>query len=153
MGKTQFSGPVRTGKDNGIPAQKTVGTLMAQQAVSVASDTSGASTIVLPPDTRIDDITVKVHAAVTATLTQGALVRVGTTSDPAFYASIKVSGAGVYRPGVVPNVAAASAANWLAGTTTAPQRLFIDVTAAVAASADDVQTLQGILTVDYFQRS
>lgn len=151
MGATTFSGPVRTGKYNGIPAQDTRGTLVAAQRVTVTEAMSGASSIILPPNTSISDMTVYVYSSATAN-TQGILVRVGTTTDAIYYANIKVSGAnGIFRPGTPPNATAASAKTWVIGTGSGQQRLFIDVTAA--ASAGETTEFEGLLEVRYFQRS
>jgi hypothetical protein len=153
MANTTFKGPVRTGRDPGFPAERTIGHVLVQQGTTVHSNTSGASSIVIPPDTRISNMQVIVTTSVENALTQGALIRVGNTADATRYASIKVSGLGVYHVGVAPNVAAGSAAAWITGTGADPQRLFIDVTSAVAASAADLADLQAVLNVDYFQRA
>lgn len=146
MGDTHFSGPVITGQDNGVPAQKTQGTLIAAQKVTVASNTSGGSSIVLPNCT-ITDIVLDVLVSASGNA-QGMLVRVGTTADATRFANIKASATGRWPLGIAPNRAAASAAAM--ETVAGPQRLFVDVTAAT--SGGNVQNFSGLLTVYYLQR-
>lgn len=150
MARTTFSGPVRTGRDTGVPGTTTIGTLVATQMTTVADATSGASSIVLPQDAGIKGMSVIVVTPATTTNTQGMLIRVGTTTDAVYYANIKVSAAGVYYVGVAPNVAAASAANWKNVSTSGPQRLYIDVTAATTAG--ETGGFEGLVYIDYFQR-
>jgi hypothetical protein len=148
MGKTQFSGPVRTGKVTGVPATDTTGTLIAEQMTTVVSDTSGASSIVLPANSKIQDIVLTVSVSASGNA-QGMLVRVGNADDVDYFASLKASAAGVYRLGVAPNVAAGSAAS-LNNVGASAVRLYVDVTAA--SSATNVENFAGFLSVTYVQR-
>lgn len=148
MGKTQFSGPVKTGKVTGVPATDTTGTLIAEQMTTIASNTSGASTIVLPANAKITDIILDVSVSASGNAA-GMLVRVGNADDVDYFASLKASAAGVYRLGVAPNVAAGSAAS-LHNVGTSAVQVYVDVTAAT--SATNTENFAGYLSVLYVQR-
>ncbi|RJO72859.1 MAG: hypothetical protein C4523_02490 [Myxococcales bacterium] len=147
---TTFRGPlyVRAKADNGIPAQSDKGTVILEQMVSLAADTSGASSIVLPANSRIVDMNVVVITPATLN-TQGILVRVGTTSDAIKFANIKTSASNIYRCGYAPNLTAGSVAAWH-NIGTGSQRLYIDVTAA--ASAAETAEFTGLLSIQYVLR-
>lgn len=146
MTSTTFQGPVRTGNETGAQATDTIGTVIAAQKVTVASSTSGASSIVLPTCT-ITDIVLDVLVSASGNA-QGMLVNVGTTADATRFASIKSSAVGRWPLGLAPNRAAGSAAAM--ETVAGPQRIYVDVTAA--ASAGNVQNFSGLLTIYYLQR-
>ena len=146
MTSTTFQGPVRTGNETGSQATDTIGTLTAIQRVTVASNTSGASNIVLPTCT-ITGITVDVLVSASGNA-GGMLVNVGTTADATKYASIKGSAAGRYMWGVLPNRSTVSAA--AVETIPGPQRIYVDVTAVT--SAGNVENFSGILSITYLQR-
>jgi len=152
MGKTTFSGPVRTGKDTGVPATTTLGTMEVVQGVSLASTTSGASTVVLPPNTKINEMQVEVHVPTSASTAadNNMSIRVGNSADLDYFADITVSAKGIYRTGAGINVAAASSKSWLDTGASATQ-LYIDVTAA--GSAADVSKFDAYFTVKYIQKS
>ena len=144
MTSTTFQGPVRTGNDTGAPATTTLGTVVASQRSTVASSTSGASSMVLPSCTITNG-----HLAV-RTGVSGAVVtvRVGTTANDARFFSIDASAAGLYSLGALGSQANASAAAM--ETVSGPQRLFVDATAA--GSAAGIASFDAILTVEYIQR-
>ena len=149
MTSTTFQGPVQTGQDTGAPATTTIGTLVAAQAATVAGNTSGASSIVLPANSKISDWTLEVLVSASG-LAAGMLVRVGTTTDATRFGQINSSAQGVmYRPGIAPNLTGASAAAWN-NIGTNDQRLFIDVTAQ--ASGTNTGGYEAIFTVYYIQR-
>lgn len=150
MASSTFSGPIRVGKNTGVPGNTVLGTLIATQLVSLASNTSGASTIVLPQNAQITDMVVIVQTSASAN-TQGMLIRVGTTSDATYFANIKCSAPGLYSPFSAPNLTAASAAAWKNVNSSNAQQLYIDVTAATSA-AGQTDNFEGILLVSYFQR-
>lgn len=127
MGRTTFSGPVRTGQDTGVPATTTLGTLLAHQYATVVSNTSGGSSIVLPANAKIVDMILEVLVSASGNAT-GVTTRVGTGTDPTQLASITATAKGTYRPGVTKNFAAASAAVW-DNVGTSALRVWIDVTA------------------------
>src|SRR3990167_443658 len=87
------------------------GQAVLSQAVTVISNTSGASNIRLPANSIISQIYLTVFATASAN-TQGINVRVGTSGDATKYASVKGSATNIYLCGVAPNAAAASAAAW-----------------------------------------
>lgn len=64
MGKTNFSGPVKTGKDTGVSSTRTVGTVIAAQRVTVdSSNSAGApATMLLPSGADVVDYLVDVEA-------------------------------------------------------------------------------------------
>lgn len=120
------------------------GQALLAQAVTVASNTSGASNIRLPSKAVISQIRLIVMATASAN-TQGVNVRVGTSGDATQFASIKGSAANIYLCGVAPNVAAASVAAWKIGASNV--QVHIDVSAA--ASAGQVDNFEGILEISY----
>lgn len=145
MAKTTFKNPIQIGKDTGVPATTSLGTLVAEQNTTVVSNASGASSLILKANSRIVDMVVHIEATASAN-TQGMLIRVGDADDVDKFASIKCSAAGTYRPGSPPNAAAASAAAWK-GVGASAMTLHIDVTAAT--SATQVDNFQGVLSVLY----
>lgn len=144
MAKTSFQGPVQTGNETGAPATSTIGTVVAVQRATVASNTSGASNIVLPSCAMVN-----AHLAV-RTGVSGAVVtvRVGATANESKYCAIDASAAGLYSLGGLGNEANASAAAM--ETIAGPQRLYVDATAA--GSAAGVANFDAILTIEYIQR-
>lgn len=148
MGKTTFSGPLRVGKNTGVSSTSTIGTTVIEQSVTVAATTSGASTIVVPQDARITQISLLVRTAATDN-SGGINVRVGNSSDVDYFATVKGSASNIYMCGVAPNVAAASAASWY--NMSADTQVYVDVTAA--ATAAETAGFVGILSVQYIVRS
>lgn len=145
MGKTTFRGPVRVGLDTGIPSTTTIGRLVAEQACTVTSTTSGAQNLVLPSGSRISDMFVDLWTAA-STNTQGVNVRVGNSGQVDAYATIKTSAASSrYRLGDLMNVAAASA-KALHNIGTADVQIYVDVTGVTTAVTTDYE---GLLVVQY----
>src|SRR3546814_4370224 len=80
MTSTTHQGPVQTGKRTGAAATTTIGTLIATQVATVANTTSGASSIVLPANSKILDWQAEVLVSASGNA-GGMLIRVGSTSD------------------------------------------------------------------------
>lgn len=137
---TTFKGPIRTGEDTGIPATTTLGTVVLQQEVTISANTSGATNMVLPPNSKIVDFVLDSFSS-----TPQSDVLVGTGADDDQFASIRSSAAGRYRPGVAPNLTAVSAVA-LNDTGASATRLWVDVTGT------DVSGFSGFLGVHYVQR-
>lgn len=156
MGKSTWSGPIRTGRDTGAPSTTTIGVVAPTQFCTVTGNTSGAVNIVIPQGADIWDMRVVVYresSAAGSAATSGLLIRIGNVTDEDYFGQIKVSSAGIYVAGggALNLPTAVSAASWrdLAGDT----RLSIDVTAAVAGSAGEgAANFDARLYVTYFQR-
>jgi len=103
MGVTTFSGPIRTGRDPGIPGQDTRGTVVLSQVGTVgAAVAARKSQIQLPPNCRLVDFTIYVLQAVSASAGgTAATLRIGTSADSTRYGSLPVSAVGIYRPTLV----------------------------------------------------
>lgn len=141
MARTTFEGPLRVGKFVGVTAQDTIGYVPAIQVASVNGNASGATNIVIPRGAEIVNWQVAVVCAASAATSiagQGLNVRIGrTTGNDAWFATIKVSGPGLYTvpmttfnpPGNV------SALSNFGASVTADTQVFIDVTAVTSASA------------------
>ena len=63
MGKTTWSGPLRTGNDTGVPATTTIGTLVASQRTTVQANNSAGNpaTMLLPPGSDVIEYLVDVE--------------------------------------------------------------------------------------------
>src|SRR3990170_5661229 len=129
-----FRGPIQSGRKTGL-AEQPLGTVILHQSVTITSTTSGRSSILLPADSKIVNMTVDVRVSASAN-TAGIQVRVGSTADVTQFATIRTSAPARYMPGVAPNVAAASATSWN-NVGTADIHLFIDVTAVTSAGQVD----------------
>ena len=145
MSKTQFSGPIRTGKNTGIPGQDTVGTLTAWQQATVAAGAM-KNQLQFPADCQPLDFVVYVRGS--AGQVPGVNVRLGTSADPTQYASIPVSATGIY-PTLRANVSApAMVSGFGMGDFNI---LAIDATAQASAAA--LVGFDAVVGVWYTQRS
>lgn len=63
MGKTNFSGPIKTGKDTGVDSTRTIGTVIAAQRVTVLSSNSAGAhaTMLIPSGADVVDYLVDVE--------------------------------------------------------------------------------------------
>jgi len=148
MGKTTFSGPVRTGQDNG-QAANTVGTLIACQEATVASNTSGGSSIVIPKNAAPTDIELVVETAASASGGEGPeiIFRFGNADDVDYFGSIGASAAGIYKIADY----AVSAKSFVDAPASA-MRVYIDATTAATAGIE-LSKFDGLARVYYIQRS
>ena len=146
---TTFRGPLQVGPPTGgNTAANPRGQTVVQRSVTVVSTMSGASPFVLPPS-NILDMTFVVRTGTSTIATQGAQVRIaGSAGGVDNLGNFLASATRVYRPGIAPNLAF-SCASWLSLPNGTNTQLYIDVTAAVAASNADIFDLEGILTITY----
>ena len=146
MAKTQFAGPIRTGKTTGIPSQNTVGTLIAYQECTV-STASLTNRLQFPADCR----PVGMHVTVTGSAGQvpGVNLMVGTTADQSKYATFQVSATGFYgAPARASTSGAAIAAGFGSG-----EYNVVMFEASAQASAAALTGFEAIIGVNYVQRS
>lgn len=102
MGKTTFSGPIRTGVDTGVAGTTTIGTVVLQQSVTVVASaqrtTAASKTIILPPNCDLTDIIVRTYAAWAHGATFGT-VDIGDAASPITIAKVSCPNSGVFRMG------------------------------------------------------
>lgn len=145
MAKTQFSGPIRTGKNTGIPGQDTVGTLMAYQQATVAA---GAMKNQLQFPANCQPLTFMINVTGSAGQVPGVNVRLGTSADVTNWASMNVSATGYYEQ----TRAQVSAVNMQAGFGSSDYNILaIDATAQASAAA--LVGFEAVVGVWYVQRS
>jgi len=98
MGRTTFSGPIRTGRNVGIPGQNTIGTVYLMQEATV-TNAAKKNQLQMPADCLIDDFLVhcRVAVSVLGSASTNVNIRLGTSADATRYGAILVSAAGVYR--------------------------------------------------------
>ncbi len=155
MGKTTWSGPIRTGRRN-APANNTYGHILASQQVGV-SGVAGAGTHTHTfaselPSCNIVGIQANIESSFAATAAAIVHFKIGTTAAASAFGTFAVLGAGVYDFGVVgatPLVEAAASAmvNWV-GVAEGTQ-LMVTVSAPVTAAVSS----RGIVYVTYYQNS
>ena len=101
MGKSTFSGPIRTGVDTGRADTTTIGTVVLQQSVTVVASaqrtTAAAKFLVIPPNSDLLDITVRTYVA--WTFVTGANVDIGDVDSYISIAKVSCPNSGVYRMG------------------------------------------------------
>lgn len=143
MSKTTFSGPIRTGKDYGIPVQNTIGTVLLVQAATVAV---GAlkNFVVLPPNSSMVGATVIVRQAVSG-VAAGVNVRIGSSADATKYGTVPVSAVRSY------DVTAVSGATVVNVGTADYTVIAIDATAQ--ASAAEMTQFDAVTYIRYIQNS
>ena len=145
MAKTQFSGPIRTGKTTGIPGQDTVGTLVAFQEVTVAA---GDMKKQLQFPANCEPINFNILVTGSAGQVPGVNIRLGTSADATFYASVPVSAIGIYPL----TRAMVSAQSMKAGFGASDYNILaIDATAQASAAA--LVGFEALVGVTYIQRS
>lgn len=152
MGKTTFSGPLRTGQNTGAPSTTTIGTLPATQACTVSVN-ARKGVIVVPDDVQFDRITAYVTQVVSgSSMAAGVNIRVGVSAREAKYATIPVSAMGVYEASRVP--ANCSAIAWMAAVSAGlGDTAIITIDATAQASAADWEEFEAVVQVSYIQRS
>jgi hypothetical protein len=145
MAKTQWAGPLRTGKTTGIPTQNTVGTLIAYQQCTV-STASLTGRLQFPADCQPVDFYVNVTGS--AGQVPGVNVFIGTTADQKQYAQMRVSAVGLYRANRADTSGAAMAGGF--GNT---DYNVVAIEASAQASASALIGFEAVVGVIYSQRS
>lgn len=135
-----FRHPLRTGVETGVTATNTIGFTQSVQVGTAAGNDPALSNIVLPAGAEVVEWRAHVVSAASAATSiagQGVNIRIGRVADDAYFATIKVSGPGVYTvPMTTLNPPAnVSAAGNLATGITSAQQVFIDATAVTSVSA------------------
>jgi hypothetical protein len=146
MAKTQWAGPLRTGKTTGIPDQNTVGTLIAYQECTV-STASLTNRLQFPADCRPVGFNVVVTGS--AGQVPGVNVFVGTTADQSKYCTFQVSATGFYG---APARASTSGAAIAAGFGGSDYNV-VAIEASAQASASALIGFEAIIGIHYSQRS
>ena len=141
MSKTTFSGPLRTGKNTGVPVTTTLGHLVAEQRVTVAVASKKAR-LFLPPNSSLIEGTIFVTDAVSG-IAAGVNVRLGTSADEGKFSVTPVSARNLYR------IAAVSAPSVLNFGTSVANTIAVDATAQ--ASAADLVAFQAVVSILYRQ--
>jgi hypothetical protein len=142
MSKTTFSGPIRTGRDPGYSAARSIGYVPVTQQVRFSAGT--IDYVVLPPASRVVDIRTVVFTALSGA--PGADVRVETSAGLQF-ANFSISAKGVYEA----DAATVSAPAWLSAVPDgSPLAVVIDVTAPTSSAA--AEHLFGMVNLTYLQR-
>lgn len=139
---TTFSGPVKTKEYFG---ESTIGQLLCSQTVTLAGNTSGASSIRLPARAQVTDMNLVVTVSGSGN-TEGLACRIGTSADVDFFGTIVASVIGIYRAGVARNLSTASGASWKVGANNT--QLHIDVTGQ-ATTTMGTDSFEGIFTIFY----
>ena len=146
MAKTQWAGPLRTGKTTGIPTQNTVGTLIAYQECTV-STASLTNRLQFPADCRPVGFNVVVTGS--AGQVPGVNVMVGTTADQSKYCTFQVSAVGFYNA----PARASTSVSAIAGGFGASDYNVVMFEASAQASAAALTGFEAIIGVHYVQRS
>jgi hypothetical protein len=146
MAKTQFSGPIRTGKTTGIPAQDTVGTVVLYQQVT-CSTAQLRRQIQFPENCQPVDF--KVIVTGSAGQVPGVNVFFGTSADQDQYAQMRCSAVGLYRANRADTSGQAMAGGF--GSSSDYNVLAIEVSAQASAAA--LVGFEAWVGVEYIQRS
>lgn len=155
MGKSTFTGPIRTGRRN-TPSSNTFGHVAVMQKVSV-SGVAGLGTHTHTfanrlPACDITGIRLNVQSTFAATAAAVVHIKIGTTAAASAFGTYAVLAAGVYDFGTIGGVAgveavASSMSNWTdvaEGT-----QLVVTVSAPVTAFASS----RGVVYVNYYQNT
>ena len=143
MGKTTFSGPVRTGNNSGAPVTTTIGHLVAEQRTTVQVGAM-KSRLFLPPNSALIEGTIFVTDAASG-IAAGVNVRLGTSADEGKFSVTPVSARNLYR------IAAVSAPSVLNFGTSVANTIAIDATAQ--ASAADLVAFRAVVSILYRQEN
>ena len=144
MARTTFSGPIRTGKESGIPTTQTLGVVLVEQRATVAVGAMKKQ-IQVPANCFPTNMITVVSQAVSG-IAAGVNIRVGTSANVNAYCTIPTSAAGVVQ------LANVSAANWLAGFGTGESNV-IAFDATAQASAADLTQFSAVCILTYRQDS
>lgn len=100
MGKSTFSGPLRTGLDTGNLDTGTIGSVILSQVTTIDRSSSVKSVLQIarvPDNSDIIDFIVTVVSAFDSGAAGVADIRIGTTADETRFGTVRVSGAGKYN--------------------------------------------------------
>ncbi len=154
MGKSTFSGPIRTGRRN-TPQSDTYGHVMAAQKIIVsAAAGAGGTTYTIAsrlPACDLVDITAIIQVPFAATAAAISHLKVGTTADSNLYGEILVLSEGVYKFGLVDSTAATIDSSALAAWNGISEGTNIVVTISAAVTA--LTSGRGQVYVTYYQTS
>ena len=148
MGRTTWSGPIRTGTDTGAAATRTIGSVVLNQATTVTRTNSAAAQVAkLPENSDVLDIKINVTQSFQTSGATGVCdIRVGTTAVDDRFGSFRVSAAGLYSLAARTSVTQ-SWENLTAGNTT----IVAQVTAVGSATA--ASPGEAVVRVIYAQRA